>query len=374
MTLASALCAGMLAGCGSSASTGSTGDSGSTASDDAYNVTVIVKHTDGHFNKVIAGARAYGSEHDNVNVEIQSPTSATSYDEQVNMIETALGNPGIDAVVIAPQQSTSTATLVASANKPVLALDTDFTSDKKACFVGTGNEDAALNGGKAVAEACKALGKDKPTAVIIAGVQGDETHEARLRGYRDAIEAAGGQVLIKNVIPKHLDCISAKLVEMGVYIEDRGDAVLVRRSGPLQKTNVKTMPYPGFPTDMQPQIAAVLSTAQGTSIVNENVWNSRFKYIDELKRMGANIQADGHVAVIEGVEHLQGAPVQACDLRAGAAMVIAGLCAEGVTELSQVQFIERGYEDLVGKLRAVGADIRVVDAPDIAEQKEAHIG
>lgn len=156
MTLASALCAGMLAGCGSSASTGSTGDSGSTASGDAYNVTVIVKHTDGHFNKVIAGARAYGSEHDNVNVEIQSPTSATSYDEQVNMIETALGNPGIDAVVIAPQQSTSTATLVDTATKPVVALDTDFTSDKKACFVGTGNEDAALNGGKAVAEACKA--------------------------------------------------------------------------------------------------------------------------------------------------------------------------------------------------------------------------
>lgn len=197
MTLASALCAGMLAGCGggSSASTDSTGDGGSAASGDAYNVTVIVKHTDGHFNKVIAGARAYGSEHDNVNVEIQSPTSATSYDEQVNMIETALGNPGIDAVVIAPQQSTSTATLVDTATKPVVALDTDFTSDKKACFVGTGNEDAALNGGKAVAEACKALGKDKPTAVIIAGVQGDETHEARLRGYRDAIEAAGGQVL-----------------------------------------------------------------------------------------------------------------------------------------------------------------------------------
>ena len=195
MTLASALCAGMLAGCGSSASTGSTGDSGSTASGDAYNVTVIVKHTDGHFNKVIAGARAYGSEHDNVNVEIQSPTSATSYDEQVNMIETALGNPGIDAVVIAPQQSTSTATLVDTATKPVVALDTDFTSDKKACFVGTGNEDAALNGGKAVAEACKALGKDKPTAVIIAGVQGDETHEARLRGYRSAVEQAGGTVL-----------------------------------------------------------------------------------------------------------------------------------------------------------------------------------
>ena len=182
MTLASALCAGMLAGCGSSASTGSTGDSGSTASGDAYNVTVIVKHTDGHFNKVIAGARAYGNEHDNVNVEIQSPTSATSYDEQVNMIETALGNPGIDAVVIAPQQSTSTATLVDTATKP--------------------------------------------TAVIIAGVQGDETHEARLRGYRDAIEAAGGQVLevqytdtmpdkaaaaMEAVIQKYPNCVDAVL-------------------------------------------------------------------------------------------------------------------------------------------------------------------
>ena len=148
---------------------------------------------------------------------------------------------------------------------------------------------------------------------------------------------------------------------------------MVRRSDPLQKTNVKTMPYPGFPTDMQPQIAAVLTTARGTSIVNENVWNSRFKYIDELKRMGANIQADGHVAVIEGVDHLQGAPVQACDLRAGAAMVIAGLSAQGTTELSQVQFIERGYEDLVGKLRSVGADIRVEEIPE-AQEAEAHIG
>ena len=163
MTLVGTLCTAMLAGCGGQTSANGKAGGDAAAAGDAYNVTVIVKHTDGHFNKVIAGAMAYGKEHDNVNVEIQSPTSATSYDEQVNMIETALGNPGIDAVVIAPQQSTSTATLVASADKPVLALDTDFTSDKKACFVGTGNEDAALNGGKAVAEACKALGKDKPT-------------------------------------------------------------------------------------------------------------------------------------------------------------------------------------------------------------------
>ena len=192
---AAALSVGMLAGCGSSASTGSTGDSGSTASGDAYNVTVIVKHTDGHFNKVIAGARAYGSEHDNVNVEIQSPTSATSYDEQVNMIETALGNPGIDAVVIAPQQSTSTATLVDTATKPVVALDTDFTSDKKLAFVGNGNKDDAKRGGTAAVEAAKANGVDKPTVLIVTGVQGDETHEARLAGYKEGVEEAGGEVI-----------------------------------------------------------------------------------------------------------------------------------------------------------------------------------
>lgn len=197
MTLVSALCASMLAGCGggSSASTDTTDNSGSTASGDAYNVTIIVKHTDSHFNKVIAGAKAYDEEHDNVNVEIQSPTSATSYDEQVNMIETALGNPGIDALIISPQQSTSTAALVASADKPVLALDTDFTSDKKSSFIGTGNEDAAYNGGKAAMEAAKERGHDAPTAVILAGVQGDETHEARLRGYKKAVEEAGGTVL-----------------------------------------------------------------------------------------------------------------------------------------------------------------------------------
>ena len=192
--------------------------------------------------------------------------------------------------------------------------------------------------------------------------------------YMAAVAATGGQVLIKNVIPKHLDCISAKLTEMGVYVADQGDAVLVRRSEPLQRANVKTMPYPGFPTDMQPQIAAVLTLAQGTSLINENVWNNRFKYVDELKRLGAQIQVDGKVAIIEGVEQLQGAPIQACDLRAGAALVIAGLAAHGTTKLSQIQFIERGYEDLVGKLRAVGADITVVDAPDDVEQKESRIG
>ena len=191
--------------------------------------------------------------------------------------------------------------------------------------------------------------------------------------YMAAVAAAGGQLLLKNIIPKHMDCISAKLMEMGVAVEENDDTLLVRRSEPLQKANVKTLPYPGFPTDMQPQIAAVLSLAQGTSLVTEGVYGAnRFKYVDELKRLGAHIQVDGKVAVIEGVDQLVGAPIQACDLRAGAALVIAGLAAKGTTELSCVQYIERGYEDLVGKLRAVGADIAMVDVPEEGEA-ESHI-
>ena len=191
--------------------------------------------------------------------------------------------------------------------------------------------------------------------------------------YMAAVAAAGGQLLLKNIIPKHMDCISAKLMEMGVAVEENDDTLLVRRSEPLQKANVKTLPYPGFPTDMQPQIAAVLSLAQGTSLVTEGVYGAnRFKYVDELKRLGAHIQVDGKVAVIEGVDQLVGAPIQACDLRAGAALVIAGLAAKGTTELSCVQYIERGYEDLVGKLRAVGADITMVDVPEESEA-ESHI-
>ena len=197
MTLASAMCVGMLAGCGggSSASTDG-GDSGAgSGSGDAYNISVIVKLTDGHFNKVMAGAKAHADEHDNVKVDIQSPTSATSYDEQVNMIETSLGNPSIDALVLAPLQSDSASTLVANTDKVVIALDTDFTSDKKLAFVGTGNKDAAKSGGIAAVEAAKAKGIDKPTVLVVTGVQGDETHEARLAGYKEGVEEAGGEVV-----------------------------------------------------------------------------------------------------------------------------------------------------------------------------------
>ncbi len=179
--------------------------------------------------------------------------------------------------------------------------------------------------------------------------------------YLAAVAAAGGEVLIRNVIPKHLECITAKLVEMGVEIEERGDAVLVRRTKPLRSTNVKATPYPGFPTDMQPQITTVLSLAEGTSVVTEEVWDDRFRYVSQLSRMGANIHVEGKVAVVQGVKTLRSAAVRACDLRAGAAMVIAGLSAEGVTHVENIYYIERGYEDLVEKLRGVGAEIALVN-------------
>ena len=197
MTLVSALCAAMLTGCGGGSTLTDSNSGGDSASSDGskYNISVIVKLTDGHFNKVIAGAKAYAAEHDNVSVEIQSPTSATSYDEQVNMIETSIGNPGIDAIVLAPLQSDTAATLVSTSEKPVIAVDTDFTSDKKSSFVGTGNESAAKEGGKAAVEEAKKRGADKPTVLILTGTQGDETHEARLAGYKAGAEEAGGEVV-----------------------------------------------------------------------------------------------------------------------------------------------------------------------------------
>ena len=176
--------------------------------------------------------------------------------------------------------------------------------------------------------------------------------------YMVAAAATGGDVTVKNVTPKHLESISAKLEEMGVTVEEGDDSVRVVCDKPLRKCNVKTMPHPGFPTDMQPQIVALLSIAHGTSMVNESVWEGgRFKYVDELRRMGAQITVDGKVAIVEGVDHLKGAPVRALDLRAGAAMVIAGLVAEGTTQVEDVVYIERGYENIVDKLVDLGADI-----------------
>ena len=186
--------------------------------------------------------------------------------------------------------------------------------------------------------------------------------------YMAAVAAVGGEILVKNVIPKHLDCITSKLSEMGVTVRDLGEAVYVKRDHRLQRANIKTMPYPGFPTDMQPQLGAALCLAQGTSIITESIWDNRYRYLDELKKMGAQIQVDGKTAVIQGTACLTGATVSCCDLRAGAALVIAGLAAQGETIVEQIHYIERGYEDLVGKLRALGADIDYLQTPIEPEQ------
>jgi len=173
--------------------------------------------------------------------------------------------------------------------------------------------------------------------------------------------ATGGNLRITNLIPKHLDSITAKLCEMGVDVEEDGDALTIRRKEwPLSKVNVKTLPYPGFPTDMNPQMCVLLCLANGVSRLTESVWESRFRYVEELKRMGAKITINGRTAEVEGVQKLKGASVRAVDLRAGCAMVIAGLAAEGITEIDEIYHIFRGYEDLIGKLQAIGADIKVV--------------
>ena len=187
--------------------------------------------------------------------------------------------------------------------------------------------------------------------------------------YMVAAAATGGDVLIKNVIPKHLESITDKLIKAGATVEEFDDSIRVSRSGPIHRVNVKTLPHPGFPTDMQPQFTAMLTMAGGTSIVTEGVWDNRFRYVDELRRMGAEIQVDGKVAVVEGVEQLTGAPVKACDLRAGAAMVIAALMAQGTTEIEDIQYIERGYENVVEKFRALGADIRKQILPESSLSK-----
>ena len=192
--------------------------------------------------------------------------------------------------------------------------------------------------------------------------------------YMAAVAAAGGDVLVRGVIPKHMDCITAKLQEMGVAVEEEDDTLRIRREGALQRANVKTLPYPGFPTDMQPQITAVLALARGTSIVTEGVWDNRYRYVGELTRMGAQIHVDGRTAVVEGVERLTGATVRAFDLRAGAAMVVAALAAEGTSEILNIQYIERGYEDIVGKLRALGADIESAEYSEAPEEQPRQIG
>jgi len=192
--------------------------------------------------------------------------------------------------------------------------------------------------------------------------------------YMAAVAGTGGRIVIKDVIPKHLECISSKLREMGVTVSDMEDSVVVQRTGSLMRTHLKTMPYPGFPTDMQPQISTVLCLAEGRSAVTESVWDNRFKYVDELAKMGSSIWVTERTAIIDGVPYLTGAHIKAGDLRAGAALVIAGLCARGETVIEGVSYIERGYEKMIEKLSALGADIKAIYVPDEPMVTQQEIG
>lgn len=175
-----------------------------------------------------------------------------------------------------------------------------------------------------------------------------------------AAAATRGDVTIRNIIPKHMESLTAKLVEMNIKVIEDDDSIRIIANDKITKVNIKTLPYPGFPTDLHPPATVLLCLAEGISTVTEGVWDSRFQYIDELKRMGAQIRVEGRLAVIEGVKKLTGAPIKATDLRAGAAMVIAGLVAKGTTEVYNIHYIDRGYEDIEEKLRELGADIKRV--------------
>ena len=187
-----------------------------------------------------------------------------------------------------------------------------------------------------------------------------------------AAVATHGSVKITNVIPKHLESISAKLEETGAVIEEFDDAVMVTAGEKIRKTSVKTLPYPGFPTDMHPQMSALLCLAEGTSYINESIFENRFRYVEELKRMGAKVKVDGRIVVIEGGTPLSPAPVIATDLRGGVAVMIAALATQGKTEISEIKLIERGYDDICGKLRQLGADIEKITIPDGAEELKAN--
>ena len=184
-----------------------------------------------------------------------------------------------------------------------------------------------------------------------------------------AAAATGGSVRINNVIPKHLESITAKLLEVGVDVEEFDEAVHVTAPGKIRRTSVKTLPYPGFPTDMHPQMTALLLRAEGVSYINESIFENRFRYVEELRRMGAQIKVEGRIVTIEGGAPLSAAPVMATDLRGGIAVLIAALMCNGQTEITESRLIERGYDDICGKLRGLGADIRKIELPDSAVKK-----
>lgn len=212
----------------------------------------------------------------------------------------------------------------------------------------------------------KGAGTDVIKIRGVSSLKGGKTHSiipdmVEAGTFMIAAAATRGDVIVKNIIPKHMESLTAKLIEMNVNVVEGEDWIRVGCKGELHKVNIKTLPYPGFPTDLHPPITVLLCLAEGTSTVTEGIWPHRFQYVDELKRMGAQIKVESSIAVIEGTIRLSGAPVSAIDLRAGAAAVIAGLAAEGKTEVHCIKYIDRGYEDFTGKLKALGADIERVN-------------
>ena len=247
-------------------------------------------------------------------------------------------------VILAAARSDGLTVIENAAREPHVVDVANFLNACGARISGAGTDTIKIRGVKQLHGCCYTIIPD----MIEAGT------------YMLAAAATCGNLRIGGVIPKHLESVTAKLIEMGVDVVEEDDSVTVSRRGPLERVNIKTQPYPGFPTDMQPQICVLMCLASGVSYLNESVWDNRFRYVSELKR----IKVNGKTAIIEGGKPLSAAALKACDLRAGAAMIIAGLAAPGTTSIDDVYYIERGYDDVVGKLRSVGADITLQHVPD----------
>ncbi len=300
-----------------------------------------VRPIDQHLKGFKALGADWSLENGMINVSAEQLTGAQVYFDMVTVGATI-------NVMLAAVKSQGLTVIENAAKEPHIVDLANFLNSMGADIMGAGTDTIKIHGVESLHGTTYAIIPDQ----IEAGT------------YMIAAAATKGDVMVKNVIPKHLESITARLRKMGVEVTEYDDSLRVTCSGPILKSNVKTMPHPGFPTDMQPQITALLTLAEGTSIVTEGVWENRFRYVDELTRMGADISVDGRVAVIEGTGKLIAAPVRATDLRAGAAMIIAALAAEGTSEIEDIQYVERGYEEIEVKLRNLGAKIKKISIPD----------
>ncbi len=296
---------------------------------------------DQHLKAFSAFGAEVGVEHGQINVSAEHLTGSTVFFDTVSVGATI--NAMLGAVYCE-----GTTILENVAKEPHIVDVANFLNTMGADVRGAGTDVIKIHGVESLHSCSYALIPDQ----IEAGT------------FMVAAAATGGNVLIKDVIPKHLEPITAKLQLAGVQVEEYDEAVRVSRTGDLEAVNIKTQPHPGFPTDMQPLMAVLLTRAHGISLITEAIWENRFRYVEALICMGANIQVDGRVAVIEGVPELTSAPIRAVDLRAGAALVIAALFTEGYSEISQVEHIERGYEHFVEKLQSLGADISRIKVTD----------